>query len=797
MTDSERNHTPAAEDVIHTISDDMLIILPVRNLVLFPGTVLPVTINRERSLAGAQEAVRSGRKIGFLLQHDPDTQSPTGDDLHKTGTVASVVRYVTGQEGTHHLVVQGERRFRVLDFQSGLPFMLARVEYLSDSSTASAEVEARALNLKRLSAEALSLLPQAPAELSNAIQSVESPATLVDLVASFMDVKPVDKQQLLETLDLKVRLNRVTELLQKRIEVLRLQRQLEEQTRGAIDERHKEALLREQMRQIRKELGEDGESGEELKELAEAIDKAGLPEEALEQAKKELKRLERMPDASGENSMIRTWLDLVIQLPWAKLDSESIDIQHARRVLDEDHYGLEKIKRRIIEYLAVRKLNPQGRSPILCFVGPPGVGKTSLGQSSARATGIKFARVSLGGVHDEAEIRGHRRTYIGALPGNVLQAIRKAGTRNPVLMLDEIDKLGAGIHGDPSSALLEVLDPEQNNTFRDNYLGLPFDLSKVMFIATANMLDTIPGPLRDRMEIIELTGYTEQEKVEIAKRYLVKRQLELNGLKPEQASITDAALLQIARDYTREAGCRSLERTIGAVLRNVAVRIAEGTITQQTIDVADIVPILGAPRFENEVAMRTSVPGVATGLAWTPVGGDILFIESTKIPGNGQLILTGQLGDVMRESAQAALSLVKSQYTRLGIDPAVFRRSDIHIHVPAGGIPKDGPSAGVAMFTSLVSLLTGTMVGSDLAMTGEISLRGLVLPVGGIKEKVIAAHRAGIRKVLLPSRNRRDLEDVPQSVRDDLKVVFCERVDDAIREALGIELDVSHVTEAA
>jgi ATP-dependent Lon protease len=797
MTDSERNHTPAAEDVIHTISDDMLIILPVRNLVLFPGTVLPVTINRERSLAGAQEAVRSGRKIGFLLQHDPDTLSPTGDDLHKTGTVASVVRYVTGQEGTHHLVVQGERRFRVLDFQSGLPFMLARVEYLSDSSTASAEVEARALNLKRLSAEALSLLPQAPAELSNAIQSVESPATLVDLVASFMDVKPADKQQLLETLDIKVRLNRVTELLQKRIEVLRLQRQLEEQTREAIDERHKEALLREQMRQIRKELGEDGESGEEVKELAEAIDKAGLSEEALEQAKKELKRLERMPEASGENSMIRTWLDLVIQLPWAKLDSESIDIQHARRVLDEDHYGLEKIKRRIIEYLAVRKLNPQGRSPILCFVGPPGVGKTSLGQSIARATGIKFARVSLGGVHDEAEIRGHRRTYIGALPGNVLQAIRKAGTRNPVLMLDEIDKLGAGIHGDPSSALLEVLDPEQNNTFRDNYLGLPFDLSKVMFIATANMLDTIPGPLRDRMEIIELTGYTEQEKVEIAKRYLVKRQLELNGLKPEQASITDAALLQIARDYTREAGCRSLERTIGAVLRNVAVRIAEGTITQQTIDAADIAPILGAPRFENEVAMRTSVPGVATGLAWTPVGGDILFIESTKIPGNGRLILTGQLGDVMRESAQAALSLVKSQYARLGIDPAVFRRNDIHIHVPAGAIPKDGPSAGVAMFTSLVSLLTGTTVGSDLAMTGEISLRGLVLPVGGIKEKVIAAHRAGIRKVLLPSRNRRDLEDVPQSVRDDLKVIFCERVDDSIREALGIELDVSHVTEAA
>jgi ATP-dependent Lon protease len=550
------------------------------------------------------------------------------------------------------------------------------------------------------------------------------------------------------------------------------------------------------MRQIKKELGEDGESGEEVAELREAIEKAGLPEEAREQALKELKRLERMPDASGEYSMLRTWLDWMIQLPWSKLDNESIDIAHARRVLDEDHYGLEKIKRRIVEYLAVRKLNPQGRSPILCFVGPPGVGKTSLGQSIARSLGIKFARVSLGGVHDEAEIRGHRRTYIGALPGNIIQAIRKAGTRNPVLMLDEIDKLGAGIHGDPSSALLEVLDPEQNNTFRDNYLGLPFDLSKVMFIATANMLDTIPGPLRDRMEVIELTGYTEDEKVEIAKRYLVRRQLEANGLKAEQVSVTDAALRQIARDYTREAGVRNLERAIGSVLRNVAVRIAEGSIANASIDVGDVAPILGAPRFENEVAMRTSVPGVATGLAWTPVGGDILFIESTRVPGNGKLILTGQLGDVMKESAQAALSLVKSQAARLGIDAAQFEKSDVHIHVPAGAIPKDGPSAGVAMFTSLVSLMSGKTVGNDLAMTGEISLRGLVLPVGGIKEKTVAAHRAGIRKVLLPARNRKDLEDVPQTVRDEMKFVFCERVDDVAREALGIEFNTA-VTAAA
>jgi ATP-dependent Lon protease len=792
MTEIER---PTSEPT-PKISDDMLILIPVRNLVLFPGTVVPVAVNRERSLAAAQEAVRSERKVGFLLQRDPDVQSPGGEDLYKVGAVANIVRYVTGQDGTHHLVVQGERRFRVLDFQSGLPFLVARVEYLPDPPTTS-EVEARALNVKRLSAEAIALLPQAPAELANAIQAVESPSTLADLVASFMDIKTSEKQQLLETLDLKTRLDRVTELLTKRVEVLRLQRQIEEQTRDAIDERQKEVLLREQMRQIRKQLGEEGESGEEIAELAEAINKAGMPEEVLEQAKKELKRLERMSDASAEYSMLRTWLDLMIQLPWSKVDAESIDIENARRVLDEDHYGLEKIKRRIIEYLAVRKLNPQGRSPILCFVGPPGVGKTSLGQSIARALGIKFARVSLGGVHDEAEIRGHRRTYIGALPGNIVQAIRKAGTRNPVLMLDEIDKLGAGIQGDPSSALLEVLDPEQNNTFRDNYLGAPFDLAKVLFITTANMLDTIPGPLRDRMEVIELTGYTEEEKVEIAKRYLVKRQLIANGLKPEQASITDAALHQIVRDYTREAGCRNLERTIGAVLRNVAVRVAEGTVTAQTVDVPDLQPILGPPRFENETAMRTSVPGVATGLAWTPVGGDILFIEATRIPGNGRLILTGQLGDVMKESAQAALSLVKSQSARFGLDPATFDKSDVHIHVPAGAIPKDGPSAGVAMFTALVSLITGKTVGSDLAMTGEISLRGLVLPVGGIKEKAVAAHRAGIRKVLLPARNRKDLEDVPQSVRDEVQFVFCERVDDVAREALGVESNVTSVTAAA
>ncbi len=781
------NETTATDRVKNgnTVSDDMLIILPVRNLVLFPGVVSPVTMNRERTIAGAQEAMRTERKVGFLLQKDPATEAPGPDELYKVGTVATVLRYVT-QEGTHHLVVQGERRFRVLDFQPGLPFMLARVEYLNETGNAN-EVEARTLNLKRQAKDAIALLPQVPAELANAVQGMESPTLLADLVASFLDVKGVEKQQLLETTDLRARLDRVSELLSHRIEVLKLQRQIEEQTRETFDERQKEAVLREQMRQIQKQLGEDGGSSEELKELGEQLEQAGLPEEALEQARKELKRLQRMPDASGEYSMLRTWLDLAIQLPWSKLDNEAIDIQKARDVLEADHFGLDKVKRRILEYLAVRKLNPSGRSPILCFVGPPGVGKTSLGQSISRALGLKFARVSLGGVHDEAEIRGHRRTYIGALPGNILQALRKVGTRNPVLMLDEIDKLGAGIHGDPSSALLEVLDPEQNNTFRDNYLGLPFDLSKVLFIATANMLDTIPGPLRDRMEIIELTGYTEDEKVEIARRYLVKRQLEANGLKPEQAAITTPALHQLVRDYTREAGVRTLERTIGAVLRNLAMKVAEGSITAGSVDVGDIQGILGAARFESEIALRTSIPGVATGLAWTPVGGDILFIESTRVPGNGKLILTGQLGDVMKESAQAALSLMKSKAEFLGIDPTLFDRSDIHVHVPAGAIPKDGPSAGVSMFTSLVSLLTGLEVHNDVAMTGEISLRGLVLPIGGVKEKSVAAHRAGIKKVLLPSRNRKDLEDVPESVRREIQFIFCDRVEDVLREAIGLE----------
>jgi ATP-dependent Lon protease len=509
-----------------------------------------------------------------------------------------------------------------------------------------------------------------------------------------------------------------------------------------------------------------------------------MPKEVEEQARKELRRLQRMPEAAAEYGMVRAYLDWLIELPWSLPEEATIDITEARRILDEDHFGLEKIKRRIVEYLAVRKLAPQGKAPILCFVGPPGVGKTSLGQSIARAMNRKFVRVSLGGLHDEAEIRGHRRTYIGALPGNIIQAIRKAGTRNCVMMLDEIDKLGAGIQGDPSSALLEVLDPEQNNTFRDNYLAVPFDLSRVVFITTANVLDTIPGPLRDRMEIISLSGYTADEKFQIAQRYLLRRQEEANGLQPGQVEIEDEALRDIIQRYTREAGVRNLERQIGTVLRHAAVRIAEGQRGPIRITSMDLAAILGAAQFESEVAMRTSVPGVATGLAWTPLGGDILFIEATRIPGSGKLILTGQLGEVMRESAQAALSIVKNRAASFGIDAGRFEKSDIHVHVPAGAIPKDGPSAGVAMFMALVSLMTERIVCSDTAMTGEISLRGLVLPVGGIKEKVIAAHRAGIKRIMLPARNRKDFEDIPEEVRKQVEFVWLERVDEAVSSAL-------------
>jgi ATP-dependent Lon protease len=775
----------AREAASRPLPEDAMIILPTRNLVLFPGVVMPITIGRARSRAAAQEAVRLNRSIGVLLQTKPEDDEPGPNDLHWVGTTANVIRYVTVAEGAHHLICQGERRFRVLQFLEGWPFPVARVQFIEEPETADAAIEARAHSLRERAVEAIGLLPQVPEEMGNALRGVKSPARLADFIAGLMDLPPEGKQELLETFDLKTRLDRLQDLLSRQVEVLRLSREIDQRTKESIDEQGRKHLLREQMRTIQKELGEGDEGAAEIAEIEKAISEAKMPEEVEKQARKELKRLERTPEASGEHSMIRTYLEWLVELPWTLEKGPDVDIARARTVLDEDHFGLEKIKKRILEYLAVRKLNPTGRSPILCFVGPPGVGKTSLGQSIAKATGRKFARVSLGGTHDEAEIRGHRRTYIGSMPGNIIQAIRKAETLNTVMMLDEVDKLGAGgFHGDPSSALLEVLDPEQNSTFRDNYLGVPYDLSGVMFICTANVLDTIPGPLRDRMEVIQLPGYTAEEKLHIARRYLVRRQLDANGLKPEQIEITDAALAAIVHDYTREAGVRNLEREIGAICRNVAVRIAEGKVARVAVDEGDLQAILGPRRFEAEVAMRAGVPGVATGLAWTPVGGDILFVEAARMPGSGKLILTGQLGDVMKESAQAALSLVKARSRSLGVEEGALEKADIHVHVPAGATPKDGPSAGVAMFVALSSLLTARAVRSDLAMTGEISLRGLVLPVGGIKEKVLAALRAGITTVMLPARNRKDLEEIPEEARKRLKFVWLETVDGALAAAL-------------
>jgi ATP-dependent Lon protease len=777
--------TPAGQTVSPSVPlpPDGLIILPARNAVLFPGMVAPLTIGRPKSIAAVQQAMREERPIGIFLQRDPETTDPGPDDLYRVGTMANIVRYITAPDGTHHIVCQGVQRISILDFLPGTPFPVARVLNIPEPEARSPEIEARYLHLQSQALEAVQLLPQAPQELVAAIQAATPPA-LADLAAAYMDLKSEEKQEILETIDLPTRMDKVSRLLAQRIEVLRISQEIGRQTKAAFDDRQREAVLREQMAAIQRQLGEADGKTQEVTELTEAIAKAGMPEDVEAQARKELRRYERMPEAAAESGMIRSYLDWLIELPWKLPDEKPIDIAEARRILDEDHYGLEKVKSRIIEYLAVRKLAPQGKAPILCFVGPPGVGKTSLGQSIARAMSRPFVRVSLGGVHDEAEIRGHRRTYVGALPGNIIQGIKRAGARNCVMMLDEIDKMGRGIQGDPSAGMLEVLDPEQNSTFRDNYLGVPFDLSRVVFIATANMLETIPGPLRDRMEIISLAGYTEGEKLEIARRYLVKRQLEANGLTPAQVEVDDDALRVIIRNYTREAGVRSLEREIGRALRQAAVRIAEGSTEKVRITADALTTVLGPARFENEVAMRTAVPGVATGLAWTPVGGDILFIEASRAPGKGSLILTGQLGDVMRESAQAAMSLVKNRATSLGIDPAMFEKNDIHVHVPAGATPKDGPSAGVAMFTALVSLLTGRTVRNDTAMTGEISLRGLVLPVGGIKEKVVAAAAAGITRVLLPARNKRDFEEIPQDARDRLSFVWLEQVDDAIAAAL-------------
>jgi len=785
---SQPGGQPATTDAAMAVPEDAMIIVPVRNLVLFPGMMAPIAIGRERSIAAAQYAIKADRAVGIVLQRNPQTQTPEGTDLSAMGTVATILRYATTPGGTHHIICQGQERFRISAYLSGYPFLVARIERVVEPSGAGdREIEARFLQLRERAVEVLELLPEVPKEMVAAVHSVEAPATLADLVAGYLDIKPEEKQQLLEEVDLRRRLDQLLAVVSHRVEVMKISREIDQRTKASVSKREREFLLREQMKAIQKELGEDeGRNSAEIAELRQQITDAGMPEEVHKQAEKELKRLERMSDGSSEYSMVRSYLDWLVELPWKTPEPDVIDVAQARRILDEDHFGLDKVKQRIVEFLAVRKLNPTGHGPILCLVGPPGVGKTSLGQSIAKALGRKFVRVSLGGVHDEAEMRGHRRTYIGALPGNIIQALKKAGTRGCVMMLDEIDKLGTGVHGDPSAALLEVLDPEQNCTFRDNYLAVPYDLSQVLFIATANVLDPIPGPLRDRMEVLQLAGYTQEEKREIARKYLVARQLVDSGLKPEQFSITDAALSAIIRDYTREAGVRNLERQIGAVCRRVAVRIAEGRAEAAQVQETDLAEMLGPARFESEVALRAGMPGVATGLAWTPVGGDILFIEASRTPGSGRLILTGQLGDVMKESAQAALTLVKSRLSSLQLDASAFDKTDVHVHVPAGAIPKDGPSAGVAMFIALASLFLDRPVRDDVAMTGEISLRGLVLPVGGIKEKVLAALAAGIQRVMLPARNRKDLDEVAKPERESLEFVFLDDVEQALLGAIDV-----------
>ncbi len=771
------------------LPQNVIALVPMRNIVLFPHVLTAVTVGRARSIAAVEHALQAKGPLGIVLQKDASVDDPGVDALFNMGTVVSIVRHITSADGLRHAVCQGLERFCIEELVEGYPFLAARVRRIGEPAEVSTEAEALAVQLRERTIEILSLLPGVPAELAHALQATRAPSHLADIAASLLDTEVAEKQMLLETVSTEERLRKVLQILSRRIEVLRLSQEIGERTKEHLEDRERKFLLREQLKTIQKELGETEGDDQEIAELDEAIAKAGMPDEVEAQARKELQRLKRMPSASSEYSMLHTYLEWMTELPWRLPDDAPIDLNAAREILEADHFGLERVKQRIIEFLAVQKLKPQGRAPILCFVGPPGVGKTSLGQSIARALQRPFVRVSLGGVHDEAEMRGHRRTYIGAMPGTIVQSLRKAGARNCVMMLDEVDKMSASLHGDPSAALLEVLDPEQNSTFRDNYLGVPFDLSRVVFIATANVIDNVPPPVRDRMEIIDLPGYTREEKLQIGLRYLVARQREANGLNEEQYEITVEALDSIIANYTREAGVRQFEREIGRVMRHAAMRIADRIADDEQfkvrVEAKDLDAILGPAKFEHEIGLRASLPGVATGLAWTPVGGDILFIEVTRVSGRGQLILTGQLGGVMKESAQAALTLVKASAGDLRIPAAMFEGIDVHVHVPAGAIPKDGPSAGVAMFVALASLFTDRPVHHDVAMTGEISLRGLVLPVGGIKEKVLAAQRAGLRAVLLPARNEKDLREVPEATRSTLQFVFLETVNDAIQASLG------------
>jgi ATP-dependent Lon protease len=766
----------------------VLPILPLRNSVFFPGGVLPLAVGRQKTIALIKDAVRDEQVIGVVTQRRAEEEDPGAADLYTVGTVARIVKLLKMGEDNYSLVVQGLARFRVLDLVQESPYLKARIDPVEDKTAADeVEVEALAINLKKLAREVIELMPELPAAATELVDSITHPGHLADLIAANVDVPIEEKQQVLETVDLKARMKLVLELLNRKREILKLSNKIDSAVKGEMSKTQREYYLRQQLKAIKEELGELGEEEEELDELGERLKKAGLPPEVEKVAQKELNRLKSIPTASSEYTVARTYLDWIADLPWTKRSEDNLDIENARQILDADHYGLQKIKKRILEYLAVRKLKNDMRGPILCFVGPPGVGKTSLGQSIARSVNRKFVRLSLGGVRDEAEIRGHRRTYVGALPGRIIQSMKKAATINPVMMLDEIDKLGADFRGDPSAALLEVLDPEQNFSFSDHYLDLPYDLSKVMFVGTANLLDPIPGPLKDRMEILELPGYTFEEKVHIARNHLIPKQLKEHGLSPDTIAFDEQTIIKVIMAYTREAGVRNLERRIADICRAVAVEVASGKLTlgaKRAVGEADLPEMLGPEKFWNETVERTEIPGVATGLAWTAAGGDILFIEATRMTGKGSLTLTGQLGDVMKESAQAALSYLRSKSDHLGIPANFLEKTDIHIHFPAGAIPKDGPSAGVTILTALVSLLTGIRVRSDVAMTGEVTLRGLVLPVGGIKEKVLAAHRAGIKRVILPARCEKDLVDVPEQARKELDFVFANQMDEVLAAAM-------------
>jgi len=770
---------------------DVLAILPLRGTVIFPQAVVTLGAGRPSSVRLIEEALQSSRIVGAIMQRDAAEDNPGAAGLHPVGTVAVIHKALKQADGRLRVVVEGLARFRIVEIVQGTPFIRARIERLEqDGGTASLETEALARSASSLFQKVVSLSPTLPDELANVGAAAEGPGAVADLIAASWPTLPTAlKQELLETVDAAERLKRLVGALSKEAEVLELGSKIQSEVQSEVSKTQREYYLREQLKAIQKELGAGDERTQEIDELREKIEAAGMSEEARKEALRELDRLAKMPPAAAEYGVARTYIDWLVAMPWRQETTDSVeDLEAARAILDADHEGLAKVKERILEYIAVKKIRPSGKDPILCFVGPPGVGKTSLGRSIARALGRKFHRISLGGMRDEAEIRGHRRTYIGALPGQIIQGLRRAGTKNPVFMLDEIDKLGMDFRGDPASALLEVLDPEQNASFRDHYLDVQFDLSRVLFVTTANVLDTVPAPLRDRMEVIALAGYTEEEKIAIAQKHLVPKQAREHGLDvDEDITFTPEALRLLARGYTREAGVRSLERELASVCRKVARRRAEGHTEPAQVTPDLVTSFLGVPRFEfEELEERTRVPGVAIGLAWTPAGGDILFVEATRMKGKGGLILTGQLGDVMKESAQAALSWVRSHAAALGIAPDFWETSDVHVHVPAGAIPKDGPSAGVTLTTALVSLLTGRRVRAGLAMTGEVSLAGRVLPVGGIKEKVLAAHRVGVRTLILPKRNEKNLlEDVPPAVRGAVTVHLVDSVEDVIR--LGLE----------